>query len=509
MATTLSVPSPEIRTSETTKRTGIFQRLFGRQSLNIAILLLFPLILAQPLRQSIELLRDPDLWWHLADARNLFTSGHFVQVEPYSFTVAGERWVNPEWLSEVPYWLGYRLFHFQGIYVVTWLALAANLLFIYWRGYLRCGHMAAAFWASVLGFELMTVNSGPRTIIMAYLALSSELAILEALEHGHRKFLWLLPPLFCVWINLHGSWVIGLALFGLYCLSGLFTFQKGVFDQVARPLSENVALGKVLLASIVALIVNPYGWRLIYNPFDMMLHQQLNIASAEEWQPLNLGWLVGKCALASILLMVVANGFQSRKWKVYELAFITFAWFAAFDHARFAFLAAVITTPFLAGDLKRVFCKCANVQKTVPFFNAVLIAEACWMACHILPPATELQRDFDQLFPLQTLALVQPSWRTFNSADLGGIMAFESKPSYLDSRLDTFEHHGILSAYLDTIRMKETFENLDKYRIDHILFQDHTPFVYLLEHSSSWRVARRAGQGTEGYVLFERTGPAR
>ena len=41
---------------------------------------------------------------------------------------------------------------------------------------------------------LMTVNAGPRMIEFAYLAMSAELAILEAVDRGHTRMLWLLPP---------------------------------------------------------------------------------------------------------------------------------------------------------------------------------------------------------------------------------------------------------------------------------------------------------------------------
>ena len=514
MATTLtpqsvSLEAPKQQSAEVNPVVRVFNRIFTRHLLNAAILMVVPLVFAQPLRQAIELLRDADLWWHLADARNLLATLHFVQVEPYSFSVAGQRWVNPEWLSEVPYWLGFRFFHFTGIYLVTWLGLAANVLFVYWRGYLKSGHMAAAFWAAALGFELMTVNSGPRTIIIAYLALSAELAILEALERGNRRLLWLMPPLFCVWINLHGSWMIGLGLLVLYIASGLFTFQKGIFDQAARSFEENKRLAGVCFASIVALFVNPYGWQLVYNPVDMILNQKLNIANAEEWQPLNLGWFVGKCALLAIVLRILSNCIRGRKWKLYEIVFIIFAWFSAFDHARFAFLAAVITTPFLAADMQRAFCAHSNVKKTIPFFNALLVGEAVWMIFHIVPSERELQKDYDQLFPHQTLAMIQPNWHTFNGADLGGIMAFESKPSYIDSRLDTFEHHGVLAAYLETIRLQDSFENLDKWHIDHILFPAHTPFIYLLEHSGGWREVKHEGEGRESYVLLERANSAK
>ena len=71
-----------------------------------------------------------------------------MHAEPNSFTVGGKPWVNPEWLAELPYWFSYKALHYQGIYLVEWLVLCANLIFMYWRGYKRSGHAGAAWWAA-------------------------------------------------------------------------------------------------------------------------------------------------------------------------------------------------------------------------------------------------------------------------------------------------------------------------------------------------------------------------
>ncbi len=92
MDTTLVTQEASLPIPNSTEAAGLLARvlakLFSRHFLNAAILLVVPLIFAQPLRQPIELLRDPDVWWHLADARILCTTHHFIHVEPYSFTVS-------------------------------------------------------------------------------------------------------------------------------------------------------------------------------------------------------------------------------------------------------------------------------------------------------------------------------------------------------------------------------------------------------------------------------------
>lgn len=481
----------------------IFSRIFGRQTTSVVLLIFIALFLRGSLNNPQELMHDPDLWWHLANARILSTTHHFIQIEPYSFSVAGERWIDPEWISEMPFWIGYRSLGLRGIYLVSTLALCANLLFVYKRSYWKARHAGAAFWTGVLGFTLMTPNAGPRTIMIGYLALSAEMAILEAAERGKTRLLWLLPPLFLVWINLHGSWVIGLGLLTLYILCGVFSLKMGVFDQVAFSSQERKRLLLVLLASVAVLLANPYSWRMIWNPFDVMLGQKLNIANVEEWRPLDLNSPVGKMAVVAIALMILANCIHGRKWKVYELAFIFFAWFAAFDHARFTFLAAVLTIPFLTEDVVRSFCVKAD-EKTIPAINALLITCAVFVVVRFFPNEALLQNGLAAEYPLQSIASIQPSWRTFDSEKFGGMMDFNAKPTILDTRYDTFEHHGVLKDYLAIMNFQEPFKLLDKYQIDHVLIYENTHLSYLLEHTPGWRVEKREGAGDNSFVLFAR-----
>src|SRR5579859_2788414 len=92
-------------------------RIFTRHVMNIAILMALPVIFTVSLNPLCGVLQDPDLWWHLADARQLVQTHHFIWTEPNSFTVGGQLWINPEWLAELPYWFSYSTMHYRGIYL--------------------------------------------------------------------------------------------------------------------------------------------------------------------------------------------------------------------------------------------------------------------------------------------------------------------------------------------------------------------------------------------------------
>ena len=499
-----SVPdSPAIKNPGTLLR--IFNCIFSRHAMNIALLLMIPLLMAPTLNLARTFLVDPDIWWHLADARFLITTHHFIHTDPYSFTVVGNRWIDWEWLSELPFWFSYKAFSLRGIYLVTWAVLGANILAIYWRGYLKSRHAGAALYAAALGFFLMTVNSGPRTIEFAYLAMSAELAILEAAERGNKRLVWLLPPLFCLWINLHGTWFIGIDLLVLYILCGLFRVRVGSFEQDPVAPADRNRLLAALGLSVAALLANPYGWRLMWSPIDMMFNQQESVKTIAEWQPLSLSSLEGKAAMAAIALMVIANCIRGRKWTLFEMATVFLAWYAAFAHHRFTYLAAVLTIPMLAVDIKRSLCAESD-EKTIPAMNAVMVAASIVVVALIFPSQRSLDEMLAKMFPLQSIASIQPSWRTLNWDYVGGRMDFEDKPSFIDSRFDSFEHSGgVLQDYDNLMGLDHTADLTKKYRIDHALLKDNLPLAFELEHTPGWQVVKREKAWEGDYLLFAET----
>jgi hypothetical protein len=482
---------------------SMFYRLFGANLLRCMLLIGFAVVMANSAFIPDEFTKDSDLWWHLADARILTTTHHFIRVEPYSFAVAGERWSNPEWLAEIPYWLGYSHLGLRGIHLAALMGLCGNLIFLYFRSCWKSRSNQAAFWTAVLAFFLMSINGGARTIVMAYLAMSAEMALIEGMERGRKWLVWFMPPLFCLWINLHGSWIFGIGFFGLYILCGLFPVNVGAFEQQAFSPADRTRILCAFIASVAALIVNPYGWRLIWNPLDMQLNQKLMIQVIEEWQPLSPNSSVGIAAIVAICLMILCNLVKPRKWKVYELMFILFAWYFAFLHQRLAYLACIVTIPWLAADVARSFYG-ESSEKTIPVLNLLFSAAIVAALIFYFPKEAILEQDLASGMPLQTIASIQPSWRTFSDYKLSGRLAFQSKPDFLDSRIDTFEHHGILKPFLDIENSSSRFQLLDANRIDHVLTSSNTALALALEHARGWQLVRREGSGDDSFELFAR-----
>src|SRR5258708_7969200 len=246
-------------------------------------------------------LNDTDIWWHMRNAQHLFQHHQFPRFDMFSFTVAGHPWINHEWLSEVPFYLAYLVFGLVGLKSLSFFVLDTIFLLLLYLSYQESRNFKASAAACYLSFFLATVSFGPRTILFGYIYLLILLIILQRFRQGRTAPLWAIPPLFCLWANTHGSWSLGLIVFFLIGVSGLIGGSWGrVFSERWSPtqLRNLIITG---LASVAALFANPFGWRLVYYPFDLAFKQRLNIAHVAEWVSVDFHDLRGKLVLLLII----------------------------------------------------------------------------------------------------------------------------------------------------------------------------------------------------------------
>ena len=88
----LTTAEPSIVPSGTASEARALKvRLYSRHLMNVALLVMLPLVAAPTLNYARTLFVDPDIWWHLANARFLLTQHHFIHTDPYAFTAIGQR----------------------------------------------------------------------------------------------------------------------------------------------------------------------------------------------------------------------------------------------------------------------------------------------------------------------------------------------------------------------------------------------------------------------------------
>ena len=452
-----------------------------------------------------NILSDPDIWWHLRNARYLISTHTFLRQDLYTSTIYGKPWLNPEWLAELPYYAAWRLAGFRGIYLLTVGMIEVLALGVCALSWQRVHNIKAAILAPCVFIFMASVSTAPRTQLFGWCCLIAELFVLEKYRRG-KNHLWLLPIVFAVWINLHGSWPIGILFLAIYTCCGLKGFEWGSLGTTAWTASQRTRLLSVFALSVTALFVNPYGWRLVVYPFRIAFAHKLTISTVVEWQTLDFHSFRGKFVFTTLAALMLFGMARKRKWDLVDLLPLLIATLAAFTYSRFLLLEAIVLPPLLARELTLFSPYKPELDR--PWLNfGVVVMMAIFIGTHV-PSELTLQQQADDGYPARAVEYLQTHplpGRLLNDFNWGGYLIWNlpQTPVFIDTRADAFEERGIYAEYLDAILVKRPLEILDKYRIQSVLMPKADPLSYLLMHSSGWIVRYQ----DETAVIMQRSAP--
>jgi hypothetical protein len=448
---------------------------------------------------------DPDIWWHLRNAQYLLTNLHFPNFDTYSFTAAGSPWLNFEWLSEIFYYGAFSAFGLRGIFFVFACALAAIVVAVFCLCVQEWKDPFAAAIATIFGALLATVGFGPRTQNFGWLCFVAIFAILLRFRSKKQGPVWLIPVIFCIWVNCHGSWPFGLIIYGIFVGAGLI--HQDIGQMAAAPWSkrELKTLIVVGVASVAALFVNPFGYRMVLYPFDFVFNQTLNVANISEFASLNFNVFRGKVVLVVLAAILIIALSGRKRWRIDDVLLTIFVLYCGMSHVRFLLLAGIVLPPILAFQTGEMSTYDPKAERRL--VNSVLLAVIAGVCVFGSPSARVLNAEIAGYFPVggvQFLRSHPQQGRIFNLYEWGGYLEWNlpQVPMFIDSRGDIFEYKGVLKDYLDAVRLSQSEEILDRYKVSYILFSADAPLAYLLSKSSQWERV----YGDEQAVIYGRSG---
>jgi hypothetical protein len=439
-------------------------------------------------------MNDPDIWWHLRNAEYLVQNHQLPRQDAYSFTVAGQPWINHEWLAELPFYFAWRASGVAGLKTLTILIIQLIFLGLLYLCYKETGNFKASVAACALSTFLATISFGPRTILFGYGYLIVLLIILQRFRRVGHAPLWVVPPLFCLWINTHGSWSLGVVIFLIFCGSGLIEGSWGRVDSerwTPRQFRQLLLTG---VGSAAALFVNPFGHRLVFYPLDMAFRQKLNIAHVAEWVSVDFHQLRGKIVLGLLLALLGGALVRNRRWNLAELGLLAFALYSGLTYVRFLFLLAIVAAPIVAKLLD--FFPPYREEEDTPVLNAFVVAAMIAGMLYFWPASAQLQPSIDAEYPAQAMSVLKahpPDGPILSFYLWGGYLGWNDRniKVFIDSRVDIFEYAGVLKDYLDALDPSSAGPVLDKYKIRYVLFPSREPLSYALEHDPGWKVLYR------------------
>jgi hypothetical protein len=328
---------------------------------------------------SVRLLADGGIGWHIR-AGQIITATHAIpRVDVFSSTMAGHPWFAWEWLYDVVVGQLERIAGLNGIVWLTAVTIASVFSFTFRllvrRGaslLLALGLVLIAISASMIHFLARPhVISWLLTLVCFWILDATELDALKLdvlKEDGGKsskedKLLWLLPPLMLVWVNVHGGFLVGLALLGIYWASAVYTWatlhEERWEDAMIKLRAWRRAqrLFFVGMAAVAATLCSPYGWRL-YAHIYRYLSNRFLIDHIEEFQSPNFHGVAERCFAALMLIALIALAARTRALRLSEGLLVLFAVYSGLYAVRnlpvSSLLLVLIAGPLLAERIARL-----------------------------------------------------------------------------------------------------------------------------------------------------------
>jgi hypothetical protein len=195
---------------------------------------------------------DNDLWGHVLFGRSILAHGAVERVDTFSYTVAGQPWVDHEWLSQVILAAAYQWVGSPGLLLLK--VAVATFTFLLLFSMIRRRSDTPFIWGGVglLAVAVLARGFAIRPQIFTYWGAAMTLWLIDRCRRGQRRLLWLFPLLFALWANLHGGFILGLGILGLFACAAALRGAPRSWQPCCA-----------LIASVAVTALNPYGPRLL------------------------------------------------------------------------------------------------------------------------------------------------------------------------------------------------------------------------------------------------------
>lgn len=446
---------------------------------------------------------DLDLWWLLRTGRYMVETRSFPTTDPFSATTQGAPWVNHAWGFELLLYGLYRLGGTTGLILLQALFAVATFGLLY--RFLRRDGVGRPWALALIALGAMATRGfwSPRPQLVTYLFLALFWGILREHREGRRNRLAWLPPLTVVWVNLHGGFILGPALIGLCLAADLVERAFPGADQAP----DGRRLGRLALAgvgSIAAALVNPFHYRAILFPFQV-LGDRVARDFIAEWAspPFQHAQVLLIEGLLFLTLLLLLRTPRPVRWG--DLATLVVFTHFALQAVRNIPLLVILLIPILGRLL----------AESAPGWMPALIAVLDWMrerlvvavaAAAVVPLVAWWSlplRGFEEFVPrfgvadvfpagaVEYLKRERPPGPLFNDYGWGGYLIWRLYPDYrvsIDGRVALYGGTR-LAEYVEIVDAHPGWRRaLDRLGDGLILIRPRSPLVILLRALPEWEV---------------------
>ncbi len=430
-----------------------------------------------------------DFWWHLKAGETIVLTHSIPTTNIYAWTIpADQPFFYAAWLAEALFYLLYRLGDLPLVIFTRTLLIGIALFLVALEARRRSGSWRiAALVIALLGL-MISNNLIVRTQMWAWLPFIGTYLVLQRYVEGEIRWPWLLlcPALMVLWVNVHGSFILGLILVGAYLVGeGVRKLLKQAEALSWRQIGLIAGTG---LLSGLAVLANPRFTGIISYTFKLLTDppsQQL----IEEWQSPTPQGFANIFFFVSIIIFIVVLAFSKYRLTITELLlFVGFVWLA-WSGQRYVVWYGIISMPILARLIKDLPIKTPvfvpqknwlNLALALVVFIPTLLVQP-WLVERLPLPARyweQVQRGspagplIDTATPVAAAEYLKshPGGHLFNEMGYGSylIWAVPGQGDFIDPRVELFPYDQWMD-YIDVSEGINYDQILQRYGVDRVL----------------------------------------
>lgn len=486
-------------------------------------LLIFGLIIVGFLSRLLGAFIDPDMWWHIKLGGDIL-NGQWVNT--LTFTCTDYIWINHSWLSDVLIYQINTLLGFQGLAIFFALIFAGGILFslLSLKLVLKQYKIKNSVLSTLLYIAFFTLLLSSfiaiRPQVFTFLFFNALIFFLLKLYYAKSvRFISLIPLslFFILWVNLHGGFVIGIVLTGIFITAIFFEFLFKLFNRQQEDAKLHLSKIKYLFVFIIVFLVssliNPFGLDLWKEIFTLVLGSN-NANFITEWKSINIKdsyglfyfmlfvgtlllQIVNKSSNLLRLLMVVGLGLLSLYSIRYILPVSGIVLLVLFIEANILF--EWLLNKILTKD--RDILRLLSILKYVLIITIALVSiMSGYIGISFFTSLNNTNEAADLLYPTKAKDFLEQnkkeysSLRFYNTYVWGGYLEY-TLPDYkwiIDGRMPEWHCKGAVrsSIMLDYIEVEDLGSNwnlvLEKQNVNGLIIKTNSILYNVINTSSNW-----------------------
>jgi hypothetical protein len=469
---------------------------------SLADMLFLSIFLFLCISRGQGLLGDGDTGYHIRAGEWILHNFSIPRFDIFSFHTPSIPWTAHEWLSEVIMALIHQVSGLTGVVVffTFLLALTFYLLFLYIRD--TGDNILIAVFVVLLATAASQIHWLARPHVFSLLLFFVWYRILDEYRNEVRNRLYFLPPMMLLWVNLHGGFLAGFLLLGIFLAGEVPAFfsRDNEMRQTARKRIKAFAVTSAVCVPIAC--INPYGFHILLFPFNLVSNKLIMDSVTEFMSP---NFHEPSPFKYLLLLLVAVLALSKEKLRLTDLllllAFLNMSLFSVRYIPLFAIIAAPILVRYMnlllvsyGGRPAALFKKKADNIAAVDASSGGIhwpLAAGIVVAWFTITGAVSY--DFDpKTKPVAAVRFLEQAnlpGNMFNNDEFGDYVIYAAWPRYkifFDGRSDMYGTDR-LKEYIKVTNFEDGWEKvLEKYRIEWIFFNTDSRFSRFLRERKGW-----------------------